>query len=126
MFGKKLLQSVVAGSSPVASSLPSFFAGSDPPNQEVVATRFTPGTPWMRPAYEKGRLKTRLTEWRVIRRLALALSSSPSTAARTDCSVQNRKMQRDSASTVLAVRIQFRRRCLKMKGRNFMALLLSP
>ena len=126
MFGKKLLQSVVVASSPVPSALPSFFAGREPPNQEVVATRLTPGTDWMRPAYEKGRLKTRLTEWRVISRLALVLSSRLSTAARTDCSVQNRKMHRAMARTVLVVRIQFRRRCLRMKGRNFMASSFSP
>src|SRR5438552_5275655 len=46
MFGKKLDQSVVE--SDPASALPSFLAGSDPPNQLVVATRFTPGTDWMR------------------------------------------------------------------------------
>ena len=47
-FGKKLLQSVV-GLRP-SSALPSFLAGSEPPNQVVMATRFTPGTAWMRAA----------------------------------------------------------------------------
>ena len=41
-FGKKLLQSVVE-LSPSASLLPSFFAGSEPPNQLLIATRSTPG-----------------------------------------------------------------------------------
>src|SRR5262245_11156672 len=82
MFGKKLLQSVVEDES--SSPLPSFFAGSEPPNQEVTATRFTPGTDRMRLPYESGRLKTRLTAWRVTSRLALALSSRLLTAASTD------------------------------------------
>lgn len=46
MFGKKLLQSVVASASP--SAFPSFLAGSEPPNHVVLATFFTPGTAWMR------------------------------------------------------------------------------
>src|SRR5262249_16130800 len=43
MFGKKLLQSVVEDELSF-SALPSFLAGSEPPNQEVMATRLTPGT----------------------------------------------------------------------------------
>ena len=51
MLLKKLLQSVVAASSPVApSACPSFFAGSDPPNQAVFATRLTPGIDWSLPS----------------------------------------------------------------------------
>ena len=46
MFGKKLLQSVVASAS--AAAFPSFLAGSEPPNHVVLATLFTPGTAWMR------------------------------------------------------------------------------
>ena len=46
-FVKKLLQSVVELSEP-GSLLPSFFAGSEPPNQLEMATRSTPGTAWMR------------------------------------------------------------------------------
>ena len=44
MFGKKLLQSVVSAS----AALPSFFAGSAPPNQLTRATRSMPGTDWIR------------------------------------------------------------------------------
>ena len=47
MFGKKLLQSVVELES-ASPLLPSFFAGSEPPNQVVIATRLTPGTDWIR------------------------------------------------------------------------------
>ena len=46
-FGKKLLQSVVEDESSSAA-LPSFFAGSEPPNQFAIATRSTPGTDWIR------------------------------------------------------------------------------
>jgi hypothetical protein len=46
MFGKKLLQSVVEDES-LSSALPSFFAGREPPNQFVIATRATPGTDWI-------------------------------------------------------------------------------
>jgi hypothetical protein len=59
-------------------------------------------------------LKTRLTACRVTRRLALEPSRRLSRAASTDCSVQKRKMHRPMASTVLVVRTQFRRRCLRM------------
>ena len=45
-FGKKLLQSVVEDEP--LSALPSFFAGSEPPNQFAIATRLTPGTDWIR------------------------------------------------------------------------------
>ncbi len=49
MLLKKLLQSVVESPSLAsASACPSFFAGREPPNQMVFATRFTPGTDWMR------------------------------------------------------------------------------
>src|SRR4029453_17470403 len=120
MFGKKLLQSVAASSS--SPALPSFLAGSEPPNQEVVATRLTPGTDWMRPAEDSGSGNTRLTAVRLTRRFALMPSSRPLISARKDCSVQNRKMHTDMASTVEPVRIQFRFRCLKMKGMNFMWL----
>src|SRR5258708_23597215 len=56
-----------------------------------------------------------------MRRVALELSSRPLMEARTVCSVQKRKMQTAMASTVESVRTQLRRRCLRMKGRNFMA-----
>src|SRR6185503_17460210 len=119
MLGKKLLQSVVL--SEPSSAFPSFLAGREPPNQEVVATRFTPGTAAMRAPYERGRLKTRLTALRLMRRVALELSSMPLMEARIVCSVQKRKMQTAMASTVERVRIQFRRRCFRTKGKNFMA-----
>ena len=91
---------VATSASPSSVALPSFLAGSEPPNQEVVATRFTPGTAWMRVPYDRGTGNTRLTACRVTSRLALMLSSRPLISASTDCSVQNRKMHTDMARTV--------------------------
>src|SRR5262245_1514568 len=117
MFVKNLLKSVV--DSARASALPSFLAGSEAPSQLVMATRLTPGTDWIRLPYARGRLKTRLTAWRVTRRVALELASRLLTSASTVCSVQKRKMQTAMAPTVLSVRTQLRLRCLRMKGRYF-------
>ena len=50
-----------------------------------------------------GRLKVRLTEWRVTSRLACEAASMPSTSASTERSVQSRKMQTAMATTVLPV-----------------------
>jgi len=46
-------------------------------------------------------------------REALALFRPQVTAAMMVCKVQNKKMQTAMAMTVLAVRIQFRRRCFR-------------
>src|ERR1041385_1784526 len=56
-----------------------------------------------------------------MRRFALVEASMSLMEASTVCSVQKRKMQMAMATTVDRVRIQFRRRCLRTKGRNFIS-----
>src|SRR5271165_1513974 len=68
-----------------------------------------------------GRLFARLTKSRVTRRFVLPAFSPKFTAAITVCRTQTKKMQTDIASTVLRVRIQFFRRCLRTRGANFIS-----
>src|SRR5205085_2459258 len=90
-----------------------------PPKKLAMETFFTPGMEAMRAPYELGRLKMMLTLCRVMRREAPELRKFQVTAVMKVCRVQNRKMQTAIAITVLAVRIQLRRRCFSTKGANF-------
>jgi hypothetical protein len=88
----------------------------------AAATLFTPGTAAIWASYEFGILKARLTLWRVTS-LVVPCFRKPVIDATKVCNVQNKKMHIAIATAVVLVRIQLRRKCLNINGKNLILRL---
>ncbi len=100
------------------ASWPSLRAGRTPPKPFMIATWRTPGTFRISSPKATGIGIMKVTALRVTSRRGLRVSITRSKRVSALCSVQKRRMQRAIAATVLAVRMELRRRWRRTKGRN--------